>query len=100
MLEKLSKSSVSFMITTIDRSRHILSYSYLFEVFFFLRRWKVVGKATIHSYILTSKSTSILEKISSKVNHLIMKNTLCPTLDKINLMNPFLSLYIEESNKP
>ena len=34
MLEKLSKSSVSFMMTIIDRPPHILSYICSFEVFF------------------------------------------------------------------
>ena len=34
MLEKLSKSSVSFMMTTLERSYYILSYNYSFEMFF------------------------------------------------------------------
>ena len=48
MLEKLSKSSVCFMMTTLERSRHILSYSCLFKVLFALLE-SLLKKVTIHS---------------------------------------------------
>ena len=54
MLERLSKSSVSFMMTSLDSTHHILSYSCPFEVFFCIVG-KLAKKATIHSYTLKTK---------------------------------------------
>ena len=82
MLDKLYKSSVSFMMTTLDRPCHILSYSCLFEVFFMLLESLLKKLEFIHTP-WRPKLAYILEKISSKVGHLIMKNVLSLTLDKI-----------------
>ena len=71
MLEKVSKCRVSFMMAILDRPRHILSYSCLFEVSFYVVG-KLVEKATIHSYTL-----------ETKINFYLRENVISPTLDKI-----------------
>ena len=80
MFEKLSKFSANFMMTILERSLHILGYKSVWGVVCVIE--KLAKKVTIHSYTLKPKPTSILEKITSKVDHLIMKNALCPTLTK------------------
>ena len=89
----MSKSSVSFMMTTLERPCHILSYSYPFKVLFALLENLLKKLQFIHTS-QKPKTVFILEKISSKVGHLIMKNTLSPTLGKITSLTPFFS-YIQ-----
>ena len=53
--------SVNFMMTILDRPRHILIYSCPFEVFFCVIG-KLAEKATIHSYTLETKISFYLRE--------------------------------------
>ena len=82
MLEKLSKSSVIFKMTTLERLHHILSYSCLFEVLFASLENLLKKLQFIHNTIETKISFYLREnKLQSR--YLIMKNVLSPTLGKI-----------------
>ena len=99
MLGKLSKSNVSFMMTIIDTPHHIFSYRYPFEVFF--AQLEILLKKL--QFICTPqkpKSASILDKNQLQSRSLDNEKYCKCHIGQNNLMNPFLPLYIEETNKP
>ena len=100
MLEKLSKSSFSFMMTSLDRPHHILSYSYPFKVFFFVVGKLAEKKDIIHSYTLKTKINFHLRENQVQSRPLDHEKCSKSHIGQSNLMNPFLFLYIEETNKP
>ena len=61
MLEKLSNSSVSFIMKTLERPHCILSYTHSFKVLFATLE-SLTKKVTIHSYTLQTKISFYLKE--------------------------------------
>ena len=90
--------SVNFMMTILDRPRHILIYSCPFEVFFCVIG-KLAEKATIHSYTLETKISFYLREDRLQSRQLDYEKHSKSHIKQNNLINSFLPLYIEETNK-
>ena len=86
-------------MTTLDRPRHILSYSCLFEVSFYVVG-KLVEKATIHSYTLETKISFYLREDQLQSRSFDHEKRYKSHIGQNNLIKPFLPLYIKETNKP